>query len=108
VTTWKPAKTGDDGPRPIGASLERVGRSLGMPAADTLGAVFGRWSSLVGEQVAAHATPVRLRHGALSITVDDPVWATQIRWLEHDLVARLGEALGEGVVERIEVRVRPG
>lgn len=78
-----------------------------MPTADALGAVFGRWPALVGEQVAAHAKPLRLRHGSLSIAVDDPVWATQIRWLESDLVARLTEALGPGVVERIEVRVRP-
>ena len=78
-----------------------------MPSADTLGTVFGRWPTLVGEQVAAHATPVRLRHGTLSVTVDDPVWATQLRWLEADLVARLSGALGEGVVARIEVRVKP-
>lgn len=107
MSTWRPAKSGDDLPRPIGESLQRVSTSLGMPTTDALSAVFGRWSSLVGEQVAAHAKPVRLRHGALAIAVDDPVWATQLRWLESDLLARLGEALGEGVVQRLEVRVKP-
>jgi len=107
VSTWRPSKSGDDLPRPLASSLERVTRSLGMPTADALGAVFGRWPDLVGEQVAAHAKPVRLRHGALSIAVDDPVWATQITWLEADLLVRLRAALGDGVVERLEVRVKP-
>ena len=107
MSTWRPSKPPDDGPQRVGESLGRVTRSLGMPSADALGAVFGRWASLVGDQVAQHATPASLRHRALTVNVDDPVWATQLRWLEHDLVARLTEALGEGVVDRIEVRVRP-
>jgi hypothetical protein len=41
------------------------------------------------------------------VAVDDPAWATQLRWLEADLVTRLGEVLGEGEVARIEVRVQP-
>jgi predicted nucleic acid-binding Zn ribbon protein len=76
-----------------------------MPSADALGAVFGRWPALVGEQIAQHARPVRLRHRTLMVTVDDPVWATQLRWLENDLLARLEEGLGGGVVDRIDVRV---
>ena len=107
MTTWVPSGgRDDDGPRPIGQSLRRVTSSLGMPSADALGAVFGRWAQLVGEQLAAHATPVRLRHGALAVAVDDPVWATQLRWLERDVVAKLTEALGDGVVDRLEVRVK--
>ena len=108
MSTWRPSSSRDDNPRPVGESLQRVTRSLGMPAADALGAVFGRWASLVGDQVAQHAKPVSLRHGALSINVDDPVWATQLRWLESDLLARLRDALGDNVVERLEVRVKPG
>ena len=108
MTTWVPSGGGEDeGPRLIGQSLRRVTASLGMPSADAVGTVFGKWAQLVAEQVAAHATPVRLRNGALSVAVDDPVWATQLRWLESDVVAKLTEALGEGVVDRIEVRVKP-
>jgi hypothetical protein len=42
----------------------------------------------------------------LVIAVDEPGWATQLRYLESDLLGRLAGALGEGVVERVEVRVR--
>jgi hypothetical protein len=41
------------------------------------------------------------------VAVDEPAWATQLRWLEADLLARLNDVLGPGQVARIEVRVLP-
>lgn len=109
MSTWRPAKPSDDSPRGIGEALDRVSRSLGMGRADTLRAVFGRWAEVVGEQIAAHASPSSLRDGVLVVTVDEPVWATQLRWLEADLLRRLDGILGDGAVTKIEVQIaRPG
>jgi predicted nucleic acid-binding Zn ribbon protein len=45
----------------------------------------------------------------LVVVVDQPGWATQLRFLEADLLRRLAEMVGPGVVETIEVKVRrPG
>ena len=101
---WKPLPE-DPGPRPVGQSLDRVASSLGVPKASSIAGVFARWSELVGESVAAHTTPRRLRDGVLSITVDEPIWATQLRFLEADLLTRLEEHLGPGSVTKIDVRV---
>jgi predicted nucleic acid-binding Zn ribbon protein len=65
-----------------------------------------RWPELVGEGIAEHTRPRALRDGTLWVAVDDPAWATQLRWLEADLLARLGEVVGPDRVARIEVRVR--
>jgi predicted nucleic acid-binding Zn ribbon protein len=100
----------DDGrrpPVPLGEGLDRTLRALGLPAAAAVGAVFGRWEEMVGERVAAHATPVSLDGGRLVVAVDEPGWATQLRYLEADLVRRVAAVAGEGVVTRIDVRVRP-
>ena len=105
MSTWRPSSPGPRDPTPIGRSLDRVTKSLGMANSDELRGVFGRWPELVGEQVAAHARPRSLRDGALVVVVDDPAWATQLKWLEADLLARLREVVGEGVVHRLEVRV---
>lgn len=94
------------GPRRVGASLDRLSASFGGPPADVLTAVFASWDDVVGEGVAAHARPRSLRHGVLVVMVDDPAWATQLRWLESDLLARLVTVAGEGTVKKIEVRVR--
>jgi predicted nucleic acid-binding Zn ribbon protein len=104
---WQPLPGDVPDPRPVGASLDRVAKSLGVARASTLSGVFAEWPAMVGESVAAHAQPRSLKAGTLLVTVDEPGWATQLRWLEADLVARLAEVLGPGQVERIEVRVRP-
>lgn len=104
---WLPLPGQGREPRKVGDSLDRVAASLGVPHASTLSGVFASWAEMVGEAVALHARPLSLRDGTLVVAVDDPAWATQLRWLEADLVARLGEVLGEGEVARIEVRVQP-
>lgn len=91
-------------PTPVGDGLDRLLRQLGGPAAGTLTALHGRWPELVGEQIAAHARPVSLRDGRLTVVVDDPAWASQLRWLEPRLTGRLSEVLGEPV-ERLDLRV---
>ncbi len=94
------------GPRAVADSLDRVTASLGGPRASVLTAVFNSWSALVGEGLASHCRPQSLRGGVLVVAVDDPAWATQLRWLESDLLARLAEAVGEGAVREIRVRVQ--
>ena len=105
---WKPLPGEVPDPRPVGASLDRVARSMGVPLATTLSTVFASWPELVGESVAQHATPRTLRDGTLLVVVDEPAWATQLRWLEADLLTRLNDVLGAGSVARIEVRVQSG
>ncbi len=96
------------GPRPVSESLDRLTASLGAPPATVLAELFASWPSLVGEAVAAHARPRSLHHGALVVVVDDPAWATQLRWLEADLVNRLAEVAGEGEVTRLHIRIDSG
>jgi predicted nucleic acid-binding Zn ribbon protein len=91
----------------VGESLDRVAASLGVPLASTLSTVFASWPEMVGESVAQHSRPRSLRDGVLVVAVDEPAWATQLRWLEADLLTRLREVLGPDQVARIEVRVQP-
>ena len=105
---WEPlpdASTGD--PVSMHASLDRIVRHLGGPSADVTSRVFGRWSELVGEAVAAQSRPVAMNGSTLIVAVSDPAWATQLRFLEHDLVERLRGELGPDVIDSIDVRVRP-
>lgn len=98
------------GPVPLAAALDDVLASLQPPGtaptpARVVGGVFARWEDAVGPQVAAHARPIRLSEGTLVVEVDEPGWATQLRYLERDVLTRLAEVGGAGV-ERIEVRVK--
>ena len=69
-----------------------------------MGGVFGRWEEVVGAAVAAHVQPVKLDGTTLVVKVDDPAWATQLKFLEGTLKQRLLEVAG-ATVEKLEVRV---
>jgi predicted nucleic acid-binding Zn ribbon protein len=97
---------GDDDLHPLSDSLDVVVRSLRGPGAKATAGVFGRWEDVVGPHVAAHARPVLLDDGRLVVEVEEPGWATQLRYLEAALVERLADVAGSGVVRSIEVRVR--
>ena len=91
-------------PIPISSSLDGVMRSLRGPTREAAGGLFGRWDEAVGEQVAQHVKPVKLDDGVLVVEVDDPAWATQVRFLSTMITERLAET-ADGRVDRIDVRV---
>ena len=91
-------------PKPLSEGLEAVVRSLHGTDVPTLRGVFDGWPDAVGPLIAAHVTPVKLDGAVLLLEVDEPAWATQVRFLEPDLLARLRSATG-AEVDRIEVRV---
>ncbi|HWL41944.1 MAG TPA: DUF721 domain-containing protein [Ilumatobacter sp.] len=91
-------------PIPLSSSLDAVVKSLRGPSRAAVGGVFGRWAESVGDQIAAHVQPVRLDDGALLVEVDDPAWATQVKFLSATIIERLGTVAGV-TVTRIDVRV---
>jgi len=80
-------------PVPISSALDGVVRSLRGPSREA-----------VGEQVAQHVTPRKLDEGTLIVEVDDPAWATQVKFLTPMITERLIAVAGVKI-DRIEVRV---
>jgi predicted nucleic acid-binding Zn ribbon protein len=108
--TWKPLpeEEGARDPARLGPSLDRGAKRLGAPSALALSGVVPRWAEVVGEGIAAHATPVSLRRGVLLVDVDSNAWATQLRYMTSQLVQKCCDELGAGAVKKIEVRVARG
>jgi predicted nucleic acid-binding Zn ribbon protein len=98
--------SGDEEPRPLASSLDDVLLGLGGPGVRAVRTVFSDWAAFVGAATAQHARPVSLDGGCLLVVVDEPGWATRFRYEQADLLRRFEDELGEGVVTRIEVRVR--
>jgi predicted nucleic acid-binding Zn ribbon protein len=99
------APTGDDRGGRLGDELNRLLRRLGSEPATSLASVFDDWAVLVGEQVAAHVSPVRLQDGRLLVEVSDPTWATQMRFLESHIIASVSTHT-QVVITAIDVRVK--
>jgi predicted nucleic acid-binding Zn ribbon protein len=94
-----------DEPRPLRDSLAEVSADLGLPEPDALAFLIGEWHNLVGADVAAHCRLTSLRDGVLRVTVDTSPRATQLRYLEGELVERAAALVGPGVVREVRVRV---
>ena len=91
----------------LGDELNKLLHSLGSPNIDTVSGVFGLWQELVGDQVAAHVTPVKLDRGRLLIEVDDPAWSTHMKFLERDICTSLSHYTGT-TISGIDIRVKSG
>ena len=89
-----------DGLRAV-AALMVLTTHVGFQTGATL---HGSW---VGAAVARHVQPVKLDGNRLIVEVDDPAWATQLRFLEDTLRSRLREVAG-AEVDTIDVRVTRG
>lgn len=95
----------DTPPVTLQSQLNRLLASLGSDDAASVHGVFGAWNSLVGDAVAAHVQPIKLDGSALLVEVDDPHWATEMKFLEASLCTKLSQ-LTTTPVTSLEVRVK--
>jgi len=92
----------------LASELNALLRRLGSEPSDVVAGVFGEWEAIVGAQIAAHVSPVMIKDSRLVVSVDDPAWATQTKFLEAEIAEKVSQATKMTVLG-IEVRVkRPG
>lgn len=94
-------------PLPLGAAINRLITERGWEAPAAVGGVMGRWPQIVGDDLANHCVPLRYDEDpderVLTVQCDSTAWATQLRLLAPQLVARLNADLGHGTVRMIKV-----
>jgi predicted nucleic acid-binding Zn ribbon protein len=106
---WSPLPdAAGDEPAPVGSALDRVVTHLGGPSSSALTDLFDRWDELAGPALAGHTRPVALRDGVLVVGVEDPAWASPVRFGAPGLLARVRDGLPGVRVVAVEVRVRSG
>jgi len=100
---WSGAGPSARDPQSAGALLDRVIAEKGWKHNLGVAALLGHWADFVGEVNAQHTWPVRFRDGQLTVQAESTTWATQLRFLAPQIVARLNEALGEETVTFVRV-----
>ena len=90
-------------PQLFGSVTRDVARNRGWSDRVAQGSVFGRWPAVVGEQIAAHATPTALDDGVLTVSAESTAWATQLRMVQAQLLAKIASAVGDGVVKSLKI-----
>jgi predicted nucleic acid-binding Zn ribbon protein len=92
-------------PRRLNVTVDAALRRLNGGDTSAIGGIFGNWRTIVGEAIADHAQPVLLEKRVLVVNVDDPAWATQLRFLHDEVLHTLRTYAGDNV-DRIDIRVR--
>lgn len=81
-------------PQLLSAAIPRMIEDRGWTVPAAVGGVMGRWAEIVGSHIAAHCTPVEFNGGVLTVRTDSSAWATELRMLAPQLLAKLNAELG--------------
>jgi predicted nucleic acid-binding Zn ribbon protein len=90
-------------PQPLGRLTRDLAKKRGWSTHVAEGTVLGHWSSVVGHQIADHATPTALNDGVLSVAAESTAWATQLRMIQAQILAKIAAAVGNGVVTSLKI-----
>jgi predicted nucleic acid-binding Zn ribbon protein len=83
----------DRDPQELQGLVPRMLAQRGWQARAAVSDLLTSWAEFVGEDIAAHCRPESFTRGRLVVAADSTAWATQLRLLAPDLVARLNDRL---------------
>jgi predicted nucleic acid-binding Zn ribbon protein len=101
--SWSGPGPDNRDPQPLGRATRDLAKKRGWSAQVAEGTVLGQWPTVVGHQIADHATPITLSEGVLSVAAESTAWATQLRVMQSQLLAKIAAAVGNGVVTSLKI-----
>ena len=84
--------------------LEQILKDFGTPDITTVTSIIDQWEEIVGSDLATKISAVAISGSELIVRVDDPVWVSQISWLENQLLDKITRLVGEEKITSIRVR----
>ena len=87
--------------------LEQLLKDFGTPDIKIVTSIVDQWEEIVGVDLAAKISAVAVSGSDLIVRVYDPVWASQISWLENQLLEKITKLVGEEKITSIRVRTTP-
>ncbi len=90
-------------PRAIGEIIETEVRDRDWQRPLSIGKVVGQWDQIVGDVVAQHCPVESFKDGKLVVQADSTLWAQQLKLLLPQVMRRIDEEVGPGVVDSVVV-----
>lgn len=98
--TSSPYQPGRD-PRGLDAVLDALTTTMGWTSPLAKSELLVAWPELIGAEVAAHADPVSVEDGLLTVRCDSTAWAQQLRSMRTVVLARIAERHPAAGIESI-------
>ncbi len=92
-----------DAPERLGSVFLRNAVERGWRTDMARGVIMTRWPEIVGETLARHVAVVRFEDRTLHLAASSTAWATRLRLMSGDLVARIADEVGDGIVEQVRI-----
>lgn len=96
----RPFGSGRD-PHGVGDVMDALAAQLGWTSALAQSDLLEGWRELAGEETARHAVPDQITDGVLVIRCESTAWATQLRMMRSELLARIAERFPDADIESI-------
>ncbi|MGB3301674.1 DUF721 family protein [Gordonia sp. (in: high G+C Gram-positive bacteria)] len=90
-------------PQPFGSMVGKVVKQHGWEPRISEGTLFGMWPSIVGEDIASHAEPTQLQGTVLHVSAESTAWATQLRYMQSSILAKIAKVIGHGMVTSLRI-----
>lgn len=70
----------------------------------TLETVKAKWGYIAGENLVSMGEPTGIRRGTLTVTSRNSAWASEFSMASKQIMVRVEEVLGRGVIRNLKVR----
>ena len=100
--TRKSARSGRD-PELLGSALDKLVTESGWEQESAMAQLLNSWPAIVGPEIADHCIPAGFDEGTLRLTAESTAWATQLRLLQSQIMAKIAGQVGDGVVTKISI-----
>lgn len=100
--TRKSTRSGRD-PELLGSALDKLVTESGWEKETAMAKVLNSWAEIVGAEIADHCVPAGFDAGTLRLTAESTAWATQLRLLQSQILAKIASEIGDGIVLKISI-----
>lgn len=92
---------GGRAPKTLANTMDALIQSFGWQSKVAEGELFSNWKELVGDRVAENSFPEDLTKGVLTVRCKSTAWATQLRIMGKDILAKISDKLPDLEVKEI-------
>jgi predicted nucleic acid-binding Zn ribbon protein len=90
----------------VGDAIRHIVDASGWRERLAVGRLRDGWPRVVGDQIAAHSTPLKLSAGVLLVRAEPGAWASEIALLAAGVATKADAFLGGGLVTEVKVVAR--
>jgi predicted nucleic acid-binding Zn ribbon protein len=88
-------------PHGIGDVMQNLTSSMGWDSPLARAELIVSWPQIVGEETAAHASPIGIEEGVLTVRCDSTAWATQLRRMTAAVTTKVVTGFPQAGIESV-------